>query len=248
MVWRNLAPSPIWSSKWRYRLGRLTSHFPGLCSDPPILPEIAGLTRNLLRVVLWFYDFTQNHLPIPPETLWGLPTPSPTTHDLSHLGPCMKLPGIQGFLCCWEPSMGLRFTGVDFPIQGHCNRAMGCISSPRESALQWIPNPEWASKSVGETAWNVSVGKWDTWTQGDVDEALHFCRRARVLKKCVPRRKDTPYLSLEQVMMSPSSSHLSGQGAHSSQLANLKRIVTGRRRKEEGVAGGRFSWNRSKME
>ena len=52
--------------------------------------------------------------------------------------------------------------------------------------------------------------------------------------------EDPPYLSLTQVMyLSPS--HWSGQGAHSSPLANLKQIVTGRREKEEGVAGGHFS-------
>ena len=57
-----------------------------------------------------------------------------------------------------------------------------------------------------------------------------------------------PYLSLTQVIyLSPS--HWSGQGAHSSWLANLKQIVTGRRGKEEGgVAGSLFSQNQSKME
>ena len=54
-----------------------------------------------------------------------------------------------------------------------------------------------------------------------------------MLKKHPQRRKDPPYLSLTQVMyLSPS--HWSGQGTHSSQLANLKQIVTGRRGKEEG--------------
>ena len=54
------------------------------------------------------------------------------------------------------------------------------------------------------------------------------------------RRKDPPYVSLTQVMVL-SPSHWSGQAAHSSRLANLKQIVTGRRGKEEEVAGGRFS-------
>ena len=35
--------------------------------------------------------------------------------------------------------------------------------------------------------------------------------------------------------MGLSPSHRSGQGAHSSRLANLKQIVTGRREKEEGL-------------
>lgn len=67
-------------------------------------------------------------------------------------------------------------------------------------------------------------------------QALYFCRRARVLKKRVQRSKDPPYLSLTQVMgLSPS--HRSGQGAHSSRLANLKQIVT--RRRGKGVGGCR---------
>ena len=46
-------------------------------------------------------------------------------------------------------------------------------------------------------------------------------------------KRTLPYLSLTQVMyLSPS--HWSGQGAHSSWLANLKQIVTGRRGKGEG--------------
>ena len=42
-----------------------------------------------------------------------------------------------------------------------------------------------------------------------------------------------PYLSLMKVVYLPPS-HWSGQGAHSSQLANLKQVVTGRRGKEGG--------------
>ena len=42
--------------------------------------------------------------------------------------------------------------------------------------------------------------------------------------------------------------HGSGQGAHSSRLANMKQIVTGRRGKGRGVAGRRFSRSQSKME
>jgi len=47
-------------------------------------------------------------------------------------------------------------------------------------------------------------------------------------------QEDPAYLSLKQVVyLSPS--HWSGQGAHSSQLANLKQIVTGRRGKGGGA-------------
>ena len=47
------------------------------------------------------------------------------------------------------------------------------------------------------------------------------------------KQRTVPYLSLTQVIyLSPS--HWSGQGAHSSRLANLKQIVTGKRGKEEG--------------
>ena len=86
---------------------------------------------------------------------------------------------------------------------------------------------------AGETARIVSVGKWDTWTRGDLKKPLYFWRREQVLKKHLQRRKDPPYLSLRQVMyLSPP--HWSGQGARSSRLANLKQIVTGRRGKDEG--------------
>ena len=48
--------------------------------------------------------------------------------------------------------------------------------------------------------------------------------------------------------MDLSLSHESGQGTHSSRSANRKRIVTGRRGKEEGWQEGVFSRNWSKME
>ena len=52
-------------------------------------------------------------------------------------------------------------------------------------------------------------------------------------KSAHTKQRTLPYLSLIQVLyLSPF--HRSGQGAHSSQLANLKQIVTGRRGKEEG--------------
>ena len=87
----------------------------------------------------------------------------------------------------------------------------------------------------------VSVRKWDTWTRGDVDKALYFCRRARVLKKPEQRRKDPLYLSPTQVMYLPPS-HWSGQGAHACRWADLKQTVAGRRKKEEEVSGRRFGW------
>ena len=75
---------------------------------------------------------------------------------------------------------------------------------------------------------------------GDLDKALSFCRRARVLKKPLQRRRDPPYWSLAQATdLSPSRG--SGQGANSSRLACLKQTVAGRSGKEEGVAGGRLS-------
>lgn len=80
----------------------------------------------------------------------------------------------------------------------------------------------------------VSVRKWDTRTRRNLDKALYFCRRARALQKvCSAKQRTLPYLSLKQVIyLSPS--HWSGQGAHSSPLANLKHVVTGRRGKGEG--------------
>ena len=123
----------------------------------------------------------------------------------------------------------------------------GLVQWGKDLALPWAV--------VRDMARIVSVEKWDTWTRGDLDKALSFCRRAQVLKKCTPRRKDPPCLSLTRVMyLSPS--HGSGQGAHSSWMADLKQTVTGRRRKEDwgggggggGVTGRCFSQNRSKME
>ena len=52
-------------------------------------------------------------------------------------------------------------------------------------------------------------------------------------KSARAEQRTLPYLSLTQVMcLSPS--HWSGQGAHSSQFADLKQIVTGKRGKEDG--------------
>jgi len=61
------------------------------------------------------------------------------------------------------------------------------------------------------------------------------------------KKKRPSHVSLTQGMHLPPS-HGSGQGAHFSRVANLKQIVTGRRGKEEGVTGGCFSRNQSKME
>ena len=62
-------------------------------------------------------------------------------------------------------------------------------------------------------------------------------------KSAHAEQRTLPYLSLMQVMhLSPF--HWSGQGAHSSPLANLKQIVTGRRGKEEGGLRKAFQQNR----
>ena len=50
----------------------------------------------------------------------------------------------------------------------------------------------------------------------------------------VHAKKKRPYLFIPNALMYLFASHWSGQGAHSSRLANLKQIVTGRRGKEEG--------------
>ena len=101
-------------------------------------------------------------------------------------------------------------------------------------------------KSLLSGRWlRSSVLENETHEHGEISTRL-FCRRAWVLKKHAQRRKDPPYLFLMQVMyLSPF--HWSGQGTHSSRLANLKQIVTG----EEGgggVTGSHFSGNWGKME
>ena len=134
--------------------------------------------------------------------------------------------------------MALKFRGMDFSIQGHHNRAMGHISSPLESTLQWTPNPGRTPKPVGEWL-GSSVSENETYEHGDTSTRL-FGRRARVLKKLMQGRKDPPYLSLMQILYL-SASHWSGQGTCSSWLANLKQTVAGRGGKEEGVTGEHFS-------
>ena len=110
-----------------------------------------------------------------------------------------------------------------FPVPDNSTTLLGC----REDLL---------FSTVGDMARIISVEKWDTLTWGALDKGLYFCRRVQVLKKGTQRRKDPPYLCLTQVMyLSPS--HWSGQGTHSSWLANLKQIVTGKRGKE--AVGGR---------
>ena len=73
----------------------------------------------------------------------------------------------------------------------------------------------------------------ETHDHGEISTRLFASAEGRRHSKRVQRRKDPPYVSLTQVMYLPPS-HWSDQGTHSSQLANLKQIVTGRRRKEEG--------------
>ena len=117
-------------------------------------------------------------------------------------------------------------------------------------ALVWQSVPPNQQKSPFSQCWGmariVSVGKWDTWTWGDIDKDLYFCRRVRVLKKHVQRRKDPPYLSLTQVVyLSPP--HWSSQGTHSSRLANWNKLLLGEEGKRRGLQKC-LSWNRSKME
>ena len=72
----------------------------------------------------------------------------------------------------------------------------------------------------------------------NLDKALYFSRRAQVLQKACALNKgpSLPYLSLMQVIyMSPS--HWSGQGAHSSWLANWNKLLLGKEVKRKGVAG-----------
>ena len=97
--------------------------------------------------------------------------------------------------------------------------------------------------SVFSMCWGMaqidSIRKWDTWTRGDLDKALYFYRRAQVLKKHAQRRKDPLYLSLTHVMyLSPS--HWSGQGSHSSCLANWNKLFLGEEVKRRGVTRGHF--------
>ena len=68
-----------------------------------------------------------------------------------------------------------------------------------------------------------------------------------MLKKCMKKEDPPlPYLSLTQaVYLFPS--HWLGWGTHSSQLANLKQIVTGRRGKEGG-RGRCLRQSRNKLE
>ena len=87
-----------------------------------------------------------------------------------------------------------------------------------------------------------SVLKNETHEHGEIST-----RRFTPKSVCAEQRTH-PYLSLTQVMyLSPS--HWSRQGAHSSWLANLKEIVTGKRGKEEGghrvdsAEAGAAEWN-----
>ena len=79
-----------------------------------------------------------------------------------------------------------------------------------------------------------SVLKNETHEQGETaTSSLLVQKGAGTPKSARAEQRPLPYLSLTQVMcLSPS--HWSGQGAHSSQFADLKQIVTGRRGKEDG--------------
>ena len=66
-----------------------------------------------------------------------------------------------------------------------------------------------------------------------------FCRRAHVLRK---REKKRPSLFIPNA----GDPHGSGQGAHSSRLADLKQSVSGRKGKEEGSQEGVSAKTRAK--
>ena len=78
-------------------------------------------------------------------------------------------------------------------------------------------------------AWlGSSVSKNKTREHGEISTRLFTSAEGRRCPKSEQRRKDPPCVSPAQVMsLSPSQG--SGQGPHSSQLANLKQIVTERR-------------------
>ena len=79
-----------------------------------------------------------------------------------------------------------------------------------------------------------SVLKNETHEHGEISTRLFTSVEGCGTPKSTHTEQRTlPYLSLIKVIyLSPS--HWSGQGAHSSWLANLKQIVTGKRGKEEG--------------
>ena len=84
------------------------------------------------------------------------------------------------------------------------------------------------------TWFGSSVSENEAHDHGEILTRVFTSAEGAGAQKAAPRRKDSPSLSLMQVMdLSPS--HGSGQGAHSSRWANLKQIVTGRRGKEEGA-------------
>ena len=79
------------------------------------------------------------------------------------------------------------------------------------------------------------MSKNETHEHGKISTSLFTSAGGcRCSKKCICSEQRTPpHLSLMQEMyLSPC--HWSGQGTHSSWLASLKQIVTGRRGKEEG--------------
>ena len=115
---------------------------------------------------------------------------------------------------------------MDFSIQGHCNRpweASPLLENLCSSGPQIPDEPpgllgRWLRSSLSEN---------ETHEHREISTRLFTSAEGHA-----QRRKHPPYLlSLTQVMyLSPS--HWSGQSAHSSGLANLKQIVTGRRGKE----------------
>lgn len=114
---------------------------------------------------------------------------------------------------------------------------------------QWFPRAIQAHPPPPLGTWLGSpVSENETHAHGELSTRPLPCAEARGCSKgAAPRRKAPPCCPLTQAMdRSPCGG--SGQGVHSSRLAHLKQIVTGRRREEERGAGGRFGENQGKME
>ena len=90
----------------------------------------------------------------------------------------------------------------------------------------------------------IMVGKWDTWTRRSQQGSLLLQKGVGAQKACAKKKRPSLFIPKAGDYLSPS--HWSSQGAHSSPLANLKQIVTGRRGGvlQEGVlAETRAKWS-----
>ena len=82
-------------------------------------------------------------------------------------------------------------------------------------------------------AWVISVGKWDTWTRGELNKSLYFCRRARILQKAQAKKK-IPSLFIPNAGEGPVPFPWVRSGAHSSQLANWNNCCWEKRERRGG--------------